>query len=308
MREHQPRGQRPSWVDNGPFPFDSRFIELEGHVVHYVDEGSGPTLLMLHGNPTWSFVYREVITALRDRFRCIAVDFPGFGLSVARPSYEYLPEQHAEMTVSFLDRLGLTDVTLVAQDWGGPIGLAAAERRPDAFGGLVLGNTWAWPVNGDLHFEVFSRLMGGPIGRVLIRHLNLFVNVMVPAGHRRRRLSAAEMAHYRAALPTAERREASAVLPHAITHSRGFLAEVEAGLSRLAHLPTLIVWADADIAFRDTERRRWEALFPRHSTVLLHGVGHYLQSDAPGEFADAIRAWHTAGEPADTAAAAAARR
>jgi len=76
---------RPAWVDAELFHFQSRFVNIDGHTVHYVDEGSGPTLLLLHGNPTWSFVCRDVIRTLRDEFRCIALDNPGFGLSTARP-------------------------------------------------------------------------------------------------------------------------------------------------------------------------------------------------------------------------------
>lgn len=283
---------RPQWVSDELFPFQSHFVDLDGHRAHYVDEGDGPTLLMLHGNPTWSFVYRDVIARLRGQFRCVALDYPGFGLSDAAAGYRYLPEQHAEVTSAFIERLDLSGVTLVAQDWGGPIGLSAAARSPHRFDGLVLANTWGWPVNGDLHFEMFSRTMGGLVGRELIRRLNLFVNVMVPTGHRRRTPSAAEMAHYRAALSTRQRRHASAVLPRAITHSRAFLADVKRDLSALDHLPTLILWADADIALRDRERQRWEAILPNHTTVVLAGAGHYLQSDAPEEFAEVIRGWY----------------
>lgn len=283
---------RPQWVSDELFPFQSHFVDLDGHRAHYVDEGDGPTLLMLHGNPTWSFVYRDVIARLRGQFRCVALDYPGFGLSDAAAGYRYLPEQHAEVTSAFIERLDLSGVTLVAQDWGGPIGLSAAARSPHRFDGLVLANTWGWPVNGDLHFEMFSRTMGGLVGRELIRRLNLFVNVMVPTGHRRRTPSAAEMAHYRAALSTRQRRHASAVLPRAITHSRAFLADVKRDLSALDHLPTLILWADADIALRDRERQRWEAILPNRTTVVLAGAGHYLQSDAPEEFAEVIRGWY----------------
>jgi haloalkane dehalogenase len=77
--------ERPPWVDHELFPFTSRFIDVGGHTVHYIDEGSGPTLLFLHGNPTWSFVYRDVIRQLRDQFRCVALDYPGFGLSSPGP-------------------------------------------------------------------------------------------------------------------------------------------------------------------------------------------------------------------------------
>ncbi|MEV6940767.1 alpha/beta fold hydrolase [Streptomyces sp. NPDC051172] len=291
MTKQQSVGTRPSWVDDELFPFESRFVELDGHVVHYVDEGSGPTLLMLHGNPTWSFLYRDVIGSLRDRFRCIALDYPGFGLSVAAPGYRYLPQEHASVVVSFLDRLGLSEVTLVAHDWGGPIGLYAAEQRPEMFERLVLANTWAWPMNGDLRAELGARLMGSLVGRELIRQFNLFVNALIPAGHRRNRPSQAEMNHYRAALDTRDRRHASAVLPGAIIGSRTFLTDVADRLTAIEQLPALIVWADSDIAFGDKERQRWEARLPNHTTVVLPGVGHFLQSDAPEELCEAIADW-----------------
>jgi haloalkane dehalogenase len=188
---------RPDWVDDDLFPFESHFVEIDGHRVHYVDEGAGPTLLLLHGNPTWSFLWRDVITALRADFRCIALDYPGFGLSTAKPGYRYLPEEHADVVTGFVDALGLDGVTLVGQDWGGPIGLAAAQRRPGTFDRLVLANTWAWPVNGVLHFEAFARIVGGLPMRILVRQFNLLVNAFIPTGHRRRTPTAEEMSHYR---------------------------------------------------------------------------------------------------------------
>ncbi|GAB4586021.1 alpha/beta fold hydrolase [Nocardia sp. IFM 10818] len=282
---------RPDWVDDELFPFESRFAEIDGHSVHYVDEGSGPTLLFLHGNPTWSFLWRDVIRALRHDFRCIALDYPGFGLSTPKPGYRYLPEEHADVVTGFVDALGLDGITLVGQDWGGVIGLATAQRRPGVFDRLVLANTWAWPTNGVLHFEAFSHLIGNPASRFLVRRTNLLVNAFIPTGHRRRTPAAAEMIHYRRALDTPERRQASAVLPHRLLASRAFFAEVEAGLPDLAHLPTLIVWGDADIAFRPQERERLEATFPDHKTVIVEGAGTYVESDAPEEFVAAVRDW-----------------
>ncbi|WP_319945402.1 alpha/beta fold hydrolase [Nocardia macrotermitis] len=282
---------RPAWVDDELFPFRSRFVEIDGHTVHYIDEGAGPALLFLHGNPTWSFLWREVITALRGEFRCIAPDYPGFGLSTAGPGYRYLPEEHAEVVAGFADALGLEQVTLVGQDWGGPIGLAVAQRRPGMFTRLVLANTWAWPVNGSLYFEAFARLLGGPPGRALIRRFNLLVNTFIPTGHRRRTPTAAEMTHYRRALDTPERRRSSAILPSRVVASRQFFTELETGLPALAHLPTLIVWGAADLAFRRQERERLQAAFPGHELVLVDGAGTYVESDAPEEFVTAIRNW-----------------
>lgn len=287
--------QRPTWVDDQLFPFESRFVDIDGHRIHYVDEGSGPTLLFLHGNPTWSFDYSQVIETLRPEFRCVAVDYPGFGLSEAAPGYCYLPTEHVQVIDKFVETLALSGVTLIAHDWGGPIGLATAQRRPEAFDRLVLTNTWAWPVDAPL-VQVMSHVMGSPIGRLLIRQLNLFVNVMIPIGHRLTKPTSEQMVHYQKALGSPGRREASAVFPREITASRAFLADIEAGLTDIAALPTLIIWGDADFAFGNNELRRWEQTFTDHQTVIVKGAGHFVPSDAPEQFATAIRRWQDPSE------------
>ncbi|OBJ28186.1 alpha/beta fold hydrolase [Mycolicibacter heraklionensis] len=283
--------ERPAWVDDTLFPFESRFLDIDGHTVHYVDEGSGPVLLFLHGNPTWSFDYRKVIEGLRPDFRCVAVDYPGFGLSSAGPGYRYLPTEHARVVGAFVDALALSGITLVVHDWGGPIGLAVMQQRPEIFDRLVLSNTWAWPVGAPL-VQMMSHVMGGPIGRLLIRQFNLFVNVMIPVGHRLAKPTGKEMAHYQKALYSPARREAAAVFPREITASRAFLADLESGLPAIAALPALIIWGDGDFAFGDRELRQWERALTNHQTVIVKGAGHFVPSDAPEQFAAAIRDWH----------------
>ncbi|MGB4777666.1 alpha/beta fold hydrolase [Microbacterium sp.] len=282
----------PDWVDRSLYPFTTHALEWDGHRIHYVDQGRGPALLMLHGNPTWSFVWRDVIGRLSDRFRCIAPDLPGFGLSEAPSGFDGRPESIAEVLTGFVEELDLDNVVLVAQDWGGPIGLSIVERMPERFAGLVLGNTWGWPVTGDRHFERFSALMGGAVGAWLTRRANLFVNAIIPAGHKRRRPSADEMRHYRRALGTPQRRQASAIMPREIVRSAPFLARVESGLPALRSLPVLLIWAGRDIAFREIELDRWTRELPDATVVRIPDAGHFLQSDAPTEFADTIRAWH----------------
>src|SRR4051812_12844652 len=113
--------QRPAWLDKGLYPFEDRYADIGDCRVHYIDEGSGPLLLMLHGNPTWSFLYRDLVKGLRDRFRCLAVDYPGFGLSTAPEGYGFTPAEHAAVVERLVLELDLRDVTPVVQDWGGPI-------------------------------------------------------------------------------------------------------------------------------------------------------------------------------------------
>ena len=280
----------PQWVPRHLYPYESRYLEVGGARVHYVDEGSGPTLLLLHGNPTWSFLYRDVIKGLRDDYRCVALDYPGFGLSTAPAGYGFTPAEHARVVEHFVAELDLRDATMMVQDWGGPIGFAAATRNPDRFARFVIGNTWAWP-KSDPGTQVFSRFLGGPIGKRLILGRNLFVERIIPRGVRRKKLAPEVMDAYRGPFPTPESRVPTWVFPREILRSRPFLGEVEAGLAKLTDRPALIVWPTKDVAFRDAERKRWEELFADHRTVPLEGAGHYIQEDAADEIVAAIRAW-----------------
>jgi haloalkane dehalogenase len=262
-------------------------LDIDGNRIHYIDEGTGPTLLFVHGNPTWSFVYRDVVARLKGNFRCVAVDLVGFGLSEAAPGFSYLPSAQSAVLAQLIERLDLRDFSVVVQDWGGPIGLSGALVAPDRLGGAVISNTWAWPVNGNPDFEKFSKLMGGPIGHYGCKYLNMFVNVLLPLSHKRRRLSHSEMTHYRKPL-RAGHRGATWILPKQIIASREFLTALEARLPELSTLPALIVWGDKDDAFQAPELARWQELLPGAKTVVVEGVGHFAPSEAPAEFAAAI--------------------
>lgn len=283
---------RPNWVDDSLFPFKSRFAAIGGCTVHYVDEGQGPPILFLHGNPTWSFLYRDVIDLLRHRFRCIAPDLPGFGLSSAAEAYAFTPAEHADIVERFIVELELDQLTVMGHDWGGPIALGAASRHPDRVAALVVANTWAWPANSSPTLQIFSRLVGGPLGKVLIERYNSFVELSMPLGTARTRVRPEVKEHYRRPFAETASRRATWVLPGAILRSRRYLAEVERGMSHLADHPALILWGTRDLAFRGGARRRFERAFPNHRTILLPGAGHYIQEDAPAEVADAISVWH----------------
>jgi haloalkane dehalogenase len=281
---------RPPWVDQGQYPFEDKVLEIEGNQIHYIDTGEGPTLLFVHGNPVWSFEFRDVVKSLQTSFRCIAVDLAGFGLSEAAPEFSYLPSAQSEILAQLIERLDLRAYSIVVQDWGGPIGLNAALVSPERLAGVVISNTWAWPVNGNPGFEKFSGLMGGPMGRFGSKHFNVFVNVLLPVSHKKRRLSRAEKRHYRKALPRG-RRDPTWILPKQIIASRDFLSELEIQLPLLSTLSALIVWGDKDDAFQAPELARWQEIFPMAKTIVLHGVGHFAPSEAPVEFANAIREW-----------------
>jgi haloalkane dehalogenase len=191
-------------------------------------------------------------------------------------------------------QLDLSGVTMMVQDWGGPIGFAVATRHPERFAAFVIGNTWAWP-KSDPGTQIFSRLLGGPIGSYLILQRNFFVEKIIPGGVKLRKLPEDVMSAYRGPFPTPDSRRPLHVFPREILASRPFLAEVEQGLTQLSDRPALLVWPTKDIAFREPERKRWEQIFPNHHTVILEGAGHYIQEDAAEEIVAAIRDWDPVG-------------
>ena len=135
----------PEWLPTHLYPFTHRHVEVDGTRVHYVDEGEGRPLLFVHGNPDYSFLFRQQIQALQADYRCLAVDLPGFGLSTAGRGYGFTPAEHATVVARFAARLDVRDTVLVVHDWGGPIGLEAAATAPDRYRGLILAGTLAWP-------------------------------------------------------------------------------------------------------------------------------------------------------------------
>lgn len=274
----------------GLFPFRSRFLRMGGAELHYIDEGVGPPLLMLHGNPTWSFQYARIIRDLRIDHRCIALDLPGFGLSRAAPGFSFRPAAQADLVAEFLRRLDLRDATLIAQDWGVPIGLSAMAQTAGRITSLCLGNGWAWRVNGDLHFEWFSRLMGGALGAWAARRFAIFVSLVMPAAMRRQPL-AAELQHaYRAPFDHGANRAAMAILAREILASGGWLHWVEQA-TRGFWGPVHFIWPANDIAFRDKELAYWREIFPQAGVTRIENCGHFLWEDAPQDCLIALRSF-----------------
>lgn len=270
------------------FSVRHQFLEIDGARIHYVDEGRGDTLLLLHGNPSWSFLYRKIIAGLKDDFRCVALDFPGYGLSQAAPRYRFTPREHSELLEHFVERLGLKDVGMMVQDWGGPIGLGLAGRRPELVSWLVIGNTFAWPLNSLPRLRGFSWLMGGPIGRSLTYAFNFVPRAFFFRGFAHQ-LPPDVFEMYLAPWKKRSRRAPAVIAPRQLIASSNYLVEVENNLPRLRDRPALIVWGLKDLAFTAEERQRFERLFPDHKTLLFDNASHFLQEDVGDQIAEAIR-------------------
>ena len=281
--------ERPFSVSHTEYPFEDKWLERDGVAMHYIDEGQGTPVLMLHGNPTWSYLYRNVIKALAGSCRAIAPDYPGFGFSDHPAGYGYTPQEHAGWINSLVDHLALDQFVLVVQDWGGPIGLSLAVDRPEQVAGLVICNTWCWPTN--LTGRIFSLVIGGPLGKYLHLQHNFFANKIVPSGISNPDRKPPEVLKaYTDPFPTPESRYGTYVFPREIRKSDAWLAEIEAKLSRLRDKPVELVWAMQDRAFGNEDHiARWQTHFPGAPVDRIPDANHYLQEDSPDRVAAAIK-------------------
>lgn len=250
--------------------------------MHYVDEGDGEVLLFLHGNPSWSFEYRRLIRHLSATHRCIAIDHLGFGLSDKPADASYLPQFHGRNLTRFIGELGLTDVTLVVHDWGGPIGMSYAMQHPGNVRRIIACNSWFFSVCDQTVLRLFSRTIGGPLGRWLIRRFNLFARVLMPASFGdKRRLTPEIRRQFTAPFPTPASRKSTWVFPYAIIGESAWLETLWEQRAQLSHVPVLLLWGMKDPAFAPL-LPRWEQAFPNHQTVTFDDIGH----NVPEELAD----------------------
>lgn len=274
--------------DRSLYPFESRWFDSTVGRVHYVDEGEGPPLLFCHGSPTWSFLYRHIVTILRDRFRCIAVDYPGFGLSERPAGFGYTIAEHTAVLGELIDHLRLDGFVVMGQDWGGPIGLGAAADRADRVRGIVLGNTVFWPIEA-LANRAFSAIMSSPPmqRRILDRNFLIERVLLSELGGT---LTRAEVDHYRKVQPTAAARRGLAVMPKEIRAARPLLDDLSRAVpARLGDKPALAVWGMRDMVFRPNAcLPHIRGAFTDLEVVELPQARHFIQEHAPDAIAGEI--------------------
>jgi haloalkane dehalogenase len=284
---------RPGWVSDTLYPFQSRWFDAPRGRIHYIDEGQGTPIVFLHGNPSWSFEYRGPIATLRDRYRCIALDHLGFGLSgrTGDPA-DYHSAAHAENFAALMDHLDLDGAVLAFSDWGGPIALNYARLQPERIGGLVILNSWCWPVNREWHFRQFSFMMSSWLGQYLIRNHNFFVRKVMPSAvGNRAALTDEVMAHYIQAQPDKAARAASAAFPGYIIGATDWLAAVWNDRAAFADKPALLLWGLKDIAFRRKELHVWQSELANTTVRELPDCGHFVAEEAPDTVSTEIDAF-----------------
>ena len=266
------------------YPFTPRRVEVGGHTLSYVDEGprDAPALLMVHGNPTWSFYYRDLILGLRDRFRCVAVDHLGAGLSDKPQGYAYTLANHVANLGQVVEHAGLDHVTLVVHDWGGAIGMGWATAHPERVDRCVVFNTAAFR---STRIPPSINLCRVPLlGDLLIRGLNGFARAALIRAAKRplpRAVKRGYLLPYRSWRDRVGHLRFVQDIPmHAGIPSWEAIGEIGDRLQLLRDKPFLICWGGEDFCFDDSFLDEWRARFPEAEVHRFAEAGHYVVEDA----------------------------
>jgi pimeloyl-ACP methyl ester carboxylesterase len=281
------------------YPFTCRFLFLEPHGarLHYIDEGQGEPVVMVHGNPTWSFYFRSLVAGLRDRYRVVAPDHIGCGLSDKPPEdrYRYRLEQRADDLEALLDHLGQRErLTLVLHDWGGMIGMAYANRHPERIARLVILNTAAFllPEGKKLPWQLWL-VRNTPLGPLLVRGLNAFSRGAVRYCVTRPMPPDVRAAYLK---PYGSWKDRLAVLRFVqdIPLAPGdpsyeLVRSVQDGLGRFEKTPMLICWGAKDFVFDVHFLAEWQRRFPAALVHQFADAGHLVLEDAGDRILPLVR-------------------
>lgn len=275
------------------YPFCSHHENIDGHRMHFLDEGAGDqSFLMVHGNPTWSFYYRNLVAAWRDQYRIVVPDHLGCGLSDKPRRYPYCLRRHAENLVALIESLDLDRITLFAHDWGGAIGLSVAQVCPERFERFVLFNTGAFPPPKVPRRIAVCRT---PIlGKMAVRGLNLFaLAAQTMATSRPQGLSAEARAGLIAPYDSWANRVGIEHFVSDIPLTRfhqtyGELERLEAGLRSGVAKPTQLIWGMRDWCFDEVCLERLREILPHAFVHRIADAGHWVVEDAADEIIDVV--------------------
>jgi pimeloyl-ACP methyl ester carboxylesterase len=279
---------------DGTFPFAPHYHDINGFQMHFVDEGNGEPIVLVHGDPSWSYLYRNFIPALSQHHRCIVPDHMGMGKSgVPQKPHPYRLQHHIANLESLLLNLDLHNITLVLHDWGGPVGLGSATHHPERIKRLVLMNTWAfapWPAGP---FPRLLEMIRSTRGEKFVLEKNGYLEpALLGTTFHTENLTQLVLDAYRAPFPTPESRLAmlcwSRDIPVSETDpSYAEMKRIEHNLSHFATTPTLLVWGMKDPVLSEHVLRMWQHIYPHAVTREIEDASHFLQEDA----AERIVSW-----------------
>ncbi|HZR44758.1 MAG TPA: alpha/beta fold hydrolase [Ktedonobacteraceae bacterium] len=273
---------------DGTFPFAPHYHTINGFEMHFVDEGNGEPVVLLHGDPTWGYLYRRFISPLSQSRRCIVPDHMGMGKSgISQELYPFRLQHHIANLETLLLRLDLRNITLVLHDWGGPVGLGFAIRHPERIKRLVLLNTWAFAPWPGGPFPRLLEIIRSNKGERFVLEKNGYLEAALQGTtHHRENLKPTVMEAYTAPFPIPSSRLALLCWTRDIPinetdYSYATMKQIEQGLSQFTQIPVLLIWGMRDPVLPESVLRIWQHLYPQAITHKIEDASHFLQEDAP---------------------------
>jgi haloalkane dehalogenase len=275
--------QAQKWLDTSLYPFENKYIQLDAGKMHYVDKGKGDVMLFIHGTPTWSFLYRDYISSLSKKYRCIAIDHIGFGLSEKPETFDGSPQSHSSNLTEFIKKLNLNDITIVVHDFGGPIGLSSAIQNHNRIKQIVLLNTWLWKTKDNPNAQKIDHILNSKIGSFLYLRVNFSPKFLLKKGiYDKKKLSKKVHKQYIYPFPNKSSRISLLKIGKSLVGSSNWYEKQWTMLNKLEQKPWLIIWGTKDEFITTEYLQKWKNRLP-NANVKQFNCGHFLQEEKPLE-------------------------
>lgn len=279
---------KTDWLNREEYPFTSKFFSINNHQMHYIDEGNGETILFVHGTPSWSFDFRNVIKKLKSSYRCIAIDHIGFGLSDKPKDYDYSVINHSRTLEKFILEKDLTDITLVVHDFGGPIGLHVALQHPEKIKRLVILNSWMWSSAQEPEFIRFSKILKNPLLPLLYRYQNFSPRFLLPDSFGDTKLSKKLLSQFTKPFRNKNERNGPLAFVYSLLKDQDWFEGLWNKKEKINQKPTLFIWGMKDKFITSKYLTKFQLGFKNQETLKLETCGHFPQEEHPEEVASSI--------------------
>lgn len=276
------------WLDRTEYPFKPNFFTVNEQKLHYVDVGTGDTILFVHGTPSWSFDYRHIIKKLKSRFRCIAIDHIGFGLSDKPKAYDYSTQHHAHTLEKFILTKKLTNITLVVHDFGGPIGLSVAVKHPELISKIVIMNTWLWNCENEPEFVKLKPILKSPLLPFLYKWFNFSARFLLPQSFGKNPINKHLHQHYTKPFSKPNERNGTIAFARSLVNDQKWFDSIWQSSDVMIDKKILFVWGMKDSFISPRFLETFLSKFKHADSIRLINCGHFPQEECGEETANAI--------------------
>ena len=274
------------------YPFESRWINIKGNNIHYIDEGQGEIILFSHPPLASSFMYRNFIKTLRNQYRCIALDYPGFGLSEAVADYKMSIEGQSKVLEKFISTLNLRDIFVLGHDTGGPSAFGVAIHHPNLFKGIILTDTLIYPVSEYKKLDKMLRIVGGKLFTWFNSTSNFLVNGTYSYGVKTRKLTKEEKKEYKRMFCSRSERIRITQMLFNLKESEEFMKKIKQGFeTTLNAKPILLIYGEDDPVNKLGIPDRIHQLMPNSQLFLIDKEGHFPHEGQPKQMSEIIHHW-----------------